>query len=743
MSGTNYSDNPYAPLSGLPSQEPGLFGVSPSTWSNIAAAGAGIINGANQRTASGHLANGTGLAGGIAGGVQGYLGNLQQQAQLRSQLGYQGARTQELGAQTKKLGLETRLQEATLPYQLAVAAQNADFAQNPQHARDWLNNFSQQNGGDQSAPNPFSSGAFTQPAASPYAAATNAKEGTGKNPNSTSQGYGQFNDATWGDFAKANPQFFQGMTPQQISDARNNPKLGEVATQWNARRNAPILAANGAEPNGPNLGLAHFLGPKAAAAVVTAPAGTPVSNVLVNTIGPEFTQQYIQANPQLGALTVDGLRRQYAGIPSPGQVAPWALGQTSALSNKADALQFAHKLGLNIPGDEQYNRQLGLLYAKTGLEPLQAGATKLAELPANVEQHRQQAAIDVAAAGPKAAAEAAGKFPYSTERVAPGGVLAVGGKPAFAVPQRSEEVITDGPLAGTKGQVYRDPLTGQQVGTGVGGAGEGGLPAGFLPTHLSPSQEGFIASLPKITEHFVTQDGKQIDEDLAHVIDSVGPTKQRLFQLRELNPDADTGSQGELRADLKNLVQTYAPKLAESFNLDATPAQEFKKIALAGAGQQERGDLGARGGFRAIELYARANPNLDNTPRANHDVANALLIWNQYHEDYARGATDFYNGQVDKIQKNKSAEGYQRLSKYDPAFIEKFRPELYSSAIGALNGKPSKEWAKGLTPAQAKIVGGILQRTDPSATIDLDGHQIPVSAFKGTIAPQDVTVGGN
>ena len=205
---------------------------------------------------------------------------------------------------------------------------------------------------------------------------------------------------------------------------------------------------------------------------------------------------------------------------------------------------------------------------------------------------------------------------------------------------------------------------------------------------------------------------------------------------------ADTGAAGQFRAEFKNWVQTFAPDFVSKITGDATPAQEFDKIALMGAGKQERGDLGARGGFRAIEMYRNANPSMDKTPQANHDMANALLISHQYHEDYAMGAVDYY-------QKNRSAflnpgapGEYKPISSFDPQFTKIMRPELYASAIGAINGKPYSEWAKGLSNKQIQIVGGIVQRADPSAVVDIQGHQVPVSSFKTTIGPTDIAGAG-
>ncbi|MDE2100792.1 MAG: transglycosylase SLT domain-containing protein [Patescibacteria group bacterium] len=292
-----------------------------------------------------------------------------------------------------------------------------------------------------------------------------------------------------------------------------------------------------------------------------------------------------------------------------------------------------------------------------------------------------------------------------------------------------------------------NPETGQMEYKDVGGVGIGAIPPGMAGATTPPVIEG---PGPEQTERQkarqeaqhqqFTDDGKIVNDTLEHVIDNVTPAKQQLFQLRTLaeNPATATGAGGAARAQFKNWVQTFAPDFANSVTGDASPAQEFNKIALMGAGKQERGDLGARGGFRAMELYLNANPNLDMQPTANKDMANALLVSHQYHADYAQGATDFYNRNADAYLDPHNPQPYQRLAKYDQAFSQTMKPEMYASAISALNGKPYAEWSKGLSGDGIKIVGGILQRTDPTAVVDVDGQQVPVSAFRSVTAPTDI-----
>jgi hypothetical protein len=149
-----------------------------------------------------------------------------------------------------------------------------------------------------------------------YESAIGGIEGTGKNPNSSAAGTGAFLDSTWKDFAAANPDLFKGMTPQQILDARTDPNLGPVlgnkAITWLAQRNAGQLG--GIAPTGQSLGIAHYVGPGAAASIMAAPDNAPVSSF----VGGDA----VKANPELATMTAGQLKQRYANVPNPGFLKP-------------------------------------------------------------------------------------------------------------------------------------------------------------------------------------------------------------------------------------------------------------------------------------------------------------------------------------------------------------------------------------------------------------------------------------
>lgn len=692
------------PFSAAASQQtaPGFLGQSPAFWQHLAVFGGNLVQSANARTPSGHLANGTGFGGAFGAAVGQTARDAQEQATNQANVGRSRA-------ETTGLNLRNQLQAAQMPAELMRAQFQSGALQSP----DLMSSLGY--GGA-----PYSAPSFTQPSsnsAANFPANTPAFEaGVHQNESGGSMAPGIKGDGGQASGPmQIHPQALQdvgaatgiNITPEQ---AAKYPELGK----WAGDRYLQLQQ----DKFGPVGGVAAYnAGPGRLQQALNGQAPLPVS-----TVG------YVQS--------ATGQSGQPAGGPGDSY-----LQQAAALTARANRLaqaQATAKLVGLPPGpgmamDPNVLHQQAAALTETGLKLNAAGPMKQAEADVELKTAGGIARQKEIGAGVKPITDRFGNM-YQLDQT---------GKPVYL---------------GRGGEVKEkfNPTSGNYEYGDVGGIGVGaesnlktpeGTPPGTsvegtVTAKPGPGKIGNLEAMPKIAQHFIEQDGKMVDEDLAHVIENVTPAKQALFQLRALNPDANTGAQGEFRANFKNWVQEFAPDFVSQITGDASPAQEFKKIALMGAGKQERGDLGARGGFRAIEMYANANPNLENTPTANHDMANALLISHQYHEDYAQGATNFFNNQYTNIQKSNSPESYQRVSNYDKEFIGKMRPELYASAITAMNGKPSTDWAKGLTPKQVQIVGGILQRTDPTAVIDMNGHQVPVNSFKSTFSPDDVMGAG-
>jgi hypothetical protein len=432
-----------------------------------------------------------------------------------------------------------------------------------------------------------------------------------------------------------------------------------------------------------------------------------------------------------------------------------------------------------------------------GLEPIPGGEADPTYVGAKVAADaRAKAQVDIDKAGPIAKAQA----PYHIDRSPPGSIMFNGlGQMVGSTPKESDEVITSGPNRGMRITVLRSPVDNSIIGqspeqaraieslgtqpTGAAPAasaapgpgrvpappsvpsttpapvppppaapsvpavpavsnpnalGQEGVPSGALVKSLPPQQEGRLVAQGGVESDDIKHDRKIVEKDLEHVLDNAQPQQQQLLALRGLAPEAYTGSGGQFRAEVRNFFQTYMPAGLSGLAPDAAPAQEFNKFALMQAGKQERGDLGSKGGFRALEMYQDANPNLDMQEAANGHMANALLISTQRGVDYAHGATDHYLRNRQGFMDPNNPQPYTPIAAYDDKFTQVFKPELYYSAIQAINGKPDTEWNKGLTPAQTQIVGGIVRRADPGATVFMGGKQVPVSAFQHVIDPTEL-----
>ncbi len=122
---------------------------------------------------------------------------------------------------------------------------------------------------------------------------------TARNPRSSATGAAQFIDSTWLDYARANPDRFQGKSQEQILASRNDQALSRHATDWYASQNRPLLSAAGHDPSDTNTGMAHRFGPQDAIKILNAHkenASVPISQVV--------SAEVMAANPHLQGQTV-------------------------------------------------------------------------------------------------------------------------------------------------------------------------------------------------------------------------------------------------------------------------------------------------------------------------------------------------------------------------------------------------------------------------------------------------------
>lgn len=127
-----------------------------------------------------------------------------------------------------------------------------------------------------------------------------AIEGYDKNPKSSAIGAGQFINSTWLEtIKKYRPDLAEGRSDADILAMRADKNLGREMTGRLAEQNDAFLKRQGIEVTPGATYLAHFLGPKAAAAVLQADPGKPVDAVLTAAVGEKMARQMVEANPTI------------------------------------------------------------------------------------------------------------------------------------------------------------------------------------------------------------------------------------------------------------------------------------------------------------------------------------------------------------------------------------------------------------------------------------------------------------
>lgn len=734
---------------------PGLLGLSPSTWQDIARFGANLASGANARTAQGFLANGPGLAGPLGAAVSGTLDQNRANAVTRSGLARQGA-------ETTGLNLQNQITSLGLPFQKALAGARMGALQGMMPP-------------DQSAP--------TGP---PGLAAAES----GNNPRSiNSAGYSgmfQFGAPRLAELGVYTPAQGEDLTSNKWGGTFNIPGFPDVKTQADFLKNPQaqnaaygihmqnidqsIGSTPGASQFDPNglRAVAHLGGVGGMQRFVQ----TGGQYDPADSNGTHLSDYYRKFSGGSSGSPATGPRVQPTGIGSPGLSQPPAtLAATAGTlpptstgpGNYAPTYQPATTSAPSAPGQPAPNQPQQPM---PGSPDARALAQRLRGEAQNYTMQANRAALvgsgiggdptllrttameklkladQLETAGPMETAKGVAGAPFKLERAAPGTIVYdSNGRVVGSSPHESTETVQSGPNKGMPFTVLRSPVDNSLVGGG-GTPGADGLPPGAIPKGLPPSEQGRLTAAGQVEGQDLEHDRKMVETDLSHVIDNTIQGKLQMLKLRTLIDPAATGFMGDTRMAFKNAIQTLSPSFADAIDVNASPAQELKKIATMGAGKSEREDQGAKGGLRLMQIYMEANPNLENQPESNQHMANMILMAHQLHEDYALGANDFYQKNRDNFV-GPDHGTYQPISKYDQTFIQKMRPELYKSATDALNGQPYTTWSKGLTGPQMQIVGGILQRADPNAAIDLQGQKVPVSAFKKTIGPTDISGGQN
>lgn len=140
----------------------------------------------------------------------------------------------------------------------------------------------------------------------------NGQDTDRRNPRSSAMGPRQFIEGTWMEYARANPERFQGMSEQEILARRSSHEESLRASQWLAGRNAATLQQAGLPANDATVGVSAFVGGAGAVAVLRAAPGTTVEAALrQGGISERTVRLMTTAHPEFKTMTTDALMADY------------------------------------------------------------------------------------------------------------------------------------------------------------------------------------------------------------------------------------------------------------------------------------------------------------------------------------------------------------------------------------------------------------------------------------------------
>lgn len=647
-------------------QAGGLGGISPDFWRNLATFGAQTAVAANARNGQGFLTYGNGAAGPLGAGFLGASEQARQNQLTRSQLGLQGAQLQ--GAQLSNVGHR---------FSNAVQRQNYNMIA-PLYGTAPLD----ENG------NPMAAMPATQqpsePAStdgvSPYAAAVFGVEGGPRaNPASSAKGYGQFIDGTWNSFAQANPQVFQGMTPEQVSQARFDPKIAAQATDWLATTNAPILQQNGVQATPGTLAMAHYLGPVPAAAIAKADPKASAASVLLNALPADKAQAYLAANPTLQTQTAGDLQQKYArldqGIGAGARAAP--AGDPTAIARGVLTGQISpnqltpQQAGAAAMLVSRVNPEMGKELLQFSLAGPKATATSLGELPA----YAQKAAIDTSQTGPRALATAQNQN-VDARQGAMTGLRQPDGSLLWV---KNPNVVKIKNADGSETEVHvSPPAPGSPPGT-----------PGEATTILGPNNQPIQTQIPLAKEHFLEQRGKDLAEQFHKIDADAAQAVQSNYLFDNLRNDSKSWEMGKF-ADFEGDARAYLSAIAHTFGI-ATPELDHKLADYQSfnktAGSLLRTAVHDTSSRAAVQEYNLIGATLPQPTTSERGFAQIADQW-QSLSDY-------------QLAKQKFASGYEGdPQKLNVEFNSKFSPSAF--LLNRMSQTPSGQQDMAAMVAQAQ-----------------------------------------
>ena len=333
-------------------------------------------------------------------------------------------------------------------------------------------------------------------------------------------------------------------------------------------------------------------------------------------------------------------------------------------------------------------------------------------IPVNANREDLAAALTVARLGPRIAAADAGTGPPVSPE----------DRAAYAVQANAYQQfkeVTD-PISKQVKSVPTRPLPPNFPGTAAP------LP---LTQGLSPSQQE-IERDPAAFE--VNKRNYNDDATDIRALSTSGRQLQsdqvRVKQMQDVLQGFTSGPGTEARTAAAAWFQRWLPSGLTGWEKEpptlsgAAAAQEFQKLALGSAGQQDQALLGKNAGYRSLELFRNANPNSELLDPTNAHILDMQLVQNQASQDYIQAAQAHFR---QNEQAFKTTHQYNSLNDFDADWGAQRNPQVYAAAMGAIAGQPASKWSDGLSVPEYTRALQVVQRAKPSAIVQ--GRNGPLS----------------
>lgn len=239
---------------------------------------------------------------------------------------------------------------------------------------------------------------------------------------------------------------------------------------------------------------------------------------------------------------------------------------------------------------------------------------------------------------------------------------------------------------------------------------------------LDPNQQaGLEAAKARVAD-----DGKTIAETQTATLkaNNVMPMMLELIDRVNKADPAAFGADGNVRAEMNNILQTYAPDRVNQFanwvsgnKLDPANVADQKAMMkeFFSLVTNAESQLGGRPGAMLTTFFSKAMPSLDLPKTSVQEMLNYALVGTQMARDYAVQSADHYNRSYDQFSQGGT---YRPLSEFDQKWDSQpeTSPSTYEAAVKLLDKRPASDWTAGLSEAQKYAALRIAHTANPNVS---------------------------